>query len=207
MTFHDSSNFNSQHCDMFDKLYVCDCLFTVGIRSNNWKFNRFMDQRSGNSGDCSWWTNNRYHGFDPYENINFINNFIQSHMNCDQFIYIESKKGFGHNESQNIFIDVTIENQRKRRIEKERIEREKKKVTFKVLHRNDDEWQNDKYRRRCGECFKEFTFFNRKHHCRCCGNVFCGDCTGICLFEQDGHDKKARIRVCKECNDKGWKYC
>lgn len=29
----------------------------------------------------------------------------------------------------------------------------------------------------CYECGSEFGLFNRKHHCRVCGRVFCGRCT------------------------------
>merc|ERR1711991_975407 len=29
----------------------------------------------------------------------------------------------------------------------------------------------------CSNCDNDFTFFNRRHHCRCCSREFCGDCT------------------------------
>ena len=29
----------------------------------------------------------------------------------------------------------------------------------------------------CTACQEEFTFFNRRHHCRVCGRIFCADCS------------------------------
>ena len=38
-------------------------------------------------------------------------------------------------------------------------------------------WISDSQVKRCYLCSNTFTFFNRKHHCRVCGRVFCGNCT------------------------------
>lgn len=38
-------------------------------------------------------------------------------------------------------------------------------------------WKNDNLVNKCMACNKLFTFFNRKHHCRYCGNIFCYNCT------------------------------
>ncbi|CCH45249.1 E3 ubiquitin-protein ligase [Wickerhamomyces ciferrii] len=38
-------------------------------------------------------------------------------------------------------------------------------------------WQPDEEVNSCYLCNKEFTFFFRRHHCRKCGNVVCGDCS------------------------------
>lgn len=39
-------------------------------------------------------------------------------------------------------------------------------------------WVNDDLRLRCKSCEKAFhDIFNRRHHCRLCGDVFCNDCT------------------------------
>ena len=40
-----------------------------------------------------------------------------------------------------------------------------------------NQWVPDNKVNNCMKCFKEFTFFYRKHHCRICGNVFCANCT------------------------------
>jgi predicted RNA-binding Zn-ribbon protein involved in translation (DUF1610 family) len=42
---------------------------------------------------------------------------------------------------------------------------------------NRDFWVDDQHCDSCYECGAEFGLFNRKHHCRVCGRVFCGRCT------------------------------
>lgn len=37
-------------------------------------------------------------------------------------------------------------------------------------------WMNDDEANECGLCRSEFTIFNRRHHCRKCGALFCQDC-------------------------------
>lgn len=39
------------------------------------------------------------------------------------------------------------------------------------------EWMPDELAKTCCICKTEFTFFNRKHHCRECGRVCCGTCS------------------------------
>ncbi|ODQ80969.1 hypothetical protein BABINDRAFT_59426 [Babjeviella inositovora NRRL Y-12698] len=38
-------------------------------------------------------------------------------------------------------------------------------------------WQPDSLSRACPICSKKYTFFNRRHHCRKCGRVVCGNCS------------------------------
>ncbi|KAL9269128.1 1-phosphatidylinositol-3-phosphate 5-kinase FAB1B-like protein [Drosera capensis] len=67
-----------------------------------------------------------------------------------------------------------------------------------------DFWMPDYSCRVCYECDLQFTIFNRKHHCRHCGRIFCSNCTsnfipapsdesGTFQYESD------RIRVCNFC--------
>lgn len=53
-------------------------------------------------------------------------------------------------------------------------------------------WQNDKDVLECMNCHKAFSFFQRRHHCRCCGNIFCYDCTSHFV-----HYDKAKVHVVK----------
>eukprot|EP01059_Diplonema_ambulator_P036636 TRINITY_DN9219_c0_g1_i3.p1 TRINITY_DN9219_c0_g1~~TRINITY_DN9219_c0_g1_i3.p1 ORF type:complete len:174 (+),score=64.49 TRINITY_DN9219_c0_g1_i3:189-710(+) len=45
----------------------------------------------------------------------------------------------------------------------------------------------------CGKCSNKFTFKNRKHHCRRCGNVYCGKCCSASPLTDN-------VRVCIDCN-------
>ncbi|KAM3186101.1 hypothetical protein ACTXT7_005016, partial [Hymenolepis weldensis] len=50
----------------------------------------------------------------------------------------------------------------------------------------------------CFRCKTAFSTFRRKHHCRNCGNVFCGDCTtGRTGLPKYGIEKE--VRVCDAC--------
>mmetsp|Transcript_21977 Transcript_21977/g.47954 ORF Transcript_21977/g.47954 Transcript_21977/m.47954 type:complete len:811 (-) Transcript_21977:32-2464(-) len=61
-------------------------------------------------------------------------------------------------------------------------------------------WVPDALATQCYGCSKEFRtpffFGSRKHHCRICGNVFCGRCTERRMELCDGEKP---VRVCEEC--------
>ena len=38
-------------------------------------------------------------------------------------------------------------------------------------------WEDDSSVSICEQCQQSFTFFRRKHHCRICGDIFCGKCS------------------------------
>lgn len=78
-------------------------------------------------------------------------------------------------------------------------------------------WMNDAFVSDCLNCFRPFTAFRRKHHCRFCGQIFCSDCTLFISYNQHKEQAKAKttqkkhsiknndyndkLRVCKPCYD------
>ncbi|CAI9097345.1 OLC1v1033745C1 [Oldenlandia corymbosa var. corymbosa] len=68
-----------------------------------------------------------------------------------------------------------------------------------------DFWMPDQSCRVCYECDSQFTIFNRRHHCRLCGRVFCARCTSnsIPAPTEEGsrlsREDRERIRVCNYC--------
>lgn len=67
-----------------------------------------------------------------------------------------------------------------------------------------DFWMPDQSCRVCYECDSQFTVFNRRHHCRICGRVFCARCTSNSIpapsdERQTSQEDSERIRVCTYC--------
>ncbi|GAB4849986.1 hypothetical protein Ancab_029285 [Ancistrocladus abbreviatus] len=67
-----------------------------------------------------------------------------------------------------------------------------------------DFWMPDHSCRVCYECDSQFTVFNRRHHCRLCGRVFCAKCTANSVPAPAGDsgnvwEEWEKIRVCNYC--------
>ncbi|KAK5792442.1 1-phosphatidylinositol-3-phosphate 5-kinase FAB1B-like [Gossypium arboreum] len=67
-----------------------------------------------------------------------------------------------------------------------------------------DFWMPDHSCRMCYECDSPFTLFNRRHHCRLCGRVFCAKCTENSVPAPSNdpripRDERDKIRVCNYC--------
>ncbi|KAK9697410.1 hypothetical protein RND81_08G036000 [Saponaria officinalis] len=67
-----------------------------------------------------------------------------------------------------------------------------------------DFWMPDQSCRVCYECDCQFTVFNRRHHCRLCGRVFCAKCTAQSIpipSNEPKNDREdvERLRVCNYC--------
>lgn len=59
-------------------------------------------------------------------------------------------------------------------------------------------WIPDNAAPRCMSCESQFTAFRRRHHCRCCGQVFCGVCSSATTpLPRFGLTKP--VRVCRVC--------
>ncbi|CAL0307907.1 unnamed protein product [Lupinus luteus] len=66
-----------------------------------------------------------------------------------------------------------------------------------------DFWMPDRSCRVCYECDSHFTLFNRKHHCRLCGRIFCANCTTNSTpafsSQRNSRDEMEKIRACNYC--------
>lgn len=76
-------------------------------------------------------------------------------------------------------------------------------------HVSRDFWMPDQSCRVCYECDSQFTLFNRRHHCRLCGRIFCAKCTSNRVPTTPNELKTSledwdKIRVCNYCF-KVWK--
>ena len=74
-------------------------------------------------------------------------------------------------------------------------------------------WENDETISNCTICDCNFSFTNRKHHCRCCGKIFCGSCSNYFVttpktidipiqnkyFNYNYFMENGKNRVCSDC--------
>jgi hypothetical protein len=69
-------------------------------------------------------------------------------------------------------------------------------------------WIPDSERIKCAHCGKVFTAINRKHHCRQCGDIFCGECSKYKKYVKfpatesatvSAKANKQVVRVCLTC--------
>ncbi|KAH3679640.1 hypothetical protein WICMUC_000872 [Wickerhamomyces mucosus] len=65
-------------------------------------------------------------------------------------------------------------------------------------------WRRDVTRKSCAYCEKPFTFFDRRHHCRKCGDIFCSEHTSrVVKLNRDAQFLKKdefESSLCKVCN-------
>lgn len=72
-------------------------------------------------------------------------------------------------------------------------------------HVSRDFWMPDESCRVCYECDTHFSLFNRRHHCRVCGRIFCAKCTSNWIATPSDEPKLVpleewdKIRACNYC--------
>merc|ERR1740130_1386613 len=59
-------------------------------------------------------------------------------------------------------------------------------------------WVQDESVDRCSRCQDSFGMFNRKHHCRNCGKIFCHGCSSQ-RTQLPGSGHTEPVRVCHAC--------
>ena len=64
-------------------------------------------------------------------------------------------------------------------------------------HKNEF-WISDDIVKFCSKCYKSFTLFQRRHHCRICGMIFCMDCINKTI-EVKYLNNINLIKVCEKC--------
>ena len=60
-------------------------------------------------------------------------------------------------------------------------------------------WVPDAHALSCGACGSAFGLMLRRHHCRCCGGVFCDSCSSR-RTAVPGWGFEDEVRVCDECH-------
>ncbi|KPA86698.1 unspecified product [Leptomonas pyrrhocoris] len=60
-------------------------------------------------------------------------------------------------------------------------------------------WKADSAVANCESCGAAFNLFHRRHHCRCCGGIFCSTCTAQ-TFVIPTYPSLIPQRVCRECH-------
>ena len=61
-------------------------------------------------------------------------------------------------------------------------------------------WVPDSEVKQCYNCGIDFSFIERKHHCRVCGNIFCKKCT-FSFYERTYFDVEGELKCCAYCQD------
>lgn len=63
-----------------------------------------------------------------------------------------------------------------------------------------DYWVDDNKCKACFECETPFSVFVRRHHCRICGRIFCGNCTKNFIPPPRDSVDQSWLRVCNYCH-------
>ena len=73
-------------------------------------------------------------------------------------------------------------------------------VDIPLLSKNDNRWAKDKSQSHCYVCRQVKLKKGKRHHCRSCGNISCGDCCPRickrCLAEKYTENRSVRSPLC-----------
>ncbi|VFQ76913.1 unnamed protein product [Cuscuta campestris] len=69
---------------------------------------------------------------------------------------------------------------------------------IKPVNEEKDHWVPDEAVSKCTACGADFNAFNRKHHCRNCGDIFCDKCTQARIALTSDENSPV-VRVCDRC--------
>ncbi|CAH9067963.1 unnamed protein product [Cuscuta epithymum] len=69
---------------------------------------------------------------------------------------------------------------------------------MKPVNEEKDHWVPDEAVSKCTACGADFNAFNRKHHCRNCGDIFCDKCTQA-RIALTADENSPIVRVCDRC--------
>jgi hypothetical protein len=77
-----------------------------------------------------------------------------------------------------------------------------RRIPFRVYEQQIVTWQEDSSVNSCQYCHLRFSAVNRKHHCRLCGRIMCGESTCSVFFPLAVADGEAiDLRLCTKCEN------
>eukprot|EP00941_MAST-03F_sp_MAST-3F-sp1_P003033 g3033.t1 len=118
--------------------------------------------------------------------------------------------GLGALDKQRVAYGGVSSNKNGYNVRKSKKKAQQQQVTEKIKYRSQQKWVDDSNQKTCSapNCGTNFSFFNRRHHCRACGKIFCATCVSarMCLSPKNRVLSPARSqrqlhRVCTACHD------
>jgi len=137
-----------------------------------------------------YWANNRKHGYGTLRlaNDEKIEGQWSTNRLIDRAIHTESNG----ERFEEFYRDGIAEGARKP------LKRSGQTMEAALKATNPPDWVPDEKAPNCYACDNSFSLFNRKHHCRHCGLVFCNDCTTHRIVIER-FNMATEQRVCAEC--------
>jgi len=60
-------------------------------------------------------------------------------------------------------------------------------------------WVPDRFSDSCAQCDSFFSFLRRRHHCRQCGGIYCGECSNNSAVIPSSFYGNTHVRLCNSC--------